>query len=341
MKRTISVSTVLICGFLLAATYYDTALAQQQLIPLQVRVSTPSATIVAFLVAYEEGIYERNGLDVDQFIPPAGAASMARDGMIVNPEYVRPGDATPLGVASSTTDIVGLTVNADGRQDVVIIATFTNLIRGHIVAQKEITSLKQLKGKRLGYTGIGSRTHFITLVFADKMGWDPIQDISLMANSRMDDLKSGRIDAIIANENRLAEALAAGYKPLFDLRSWNVPVASTGIAVSRSWLNENRETTRRFIKSLVEANALVKNDKDLALRAMEKWWGVKDKQKQELFYATAADLPRKPYPSVAGIKKIMEVYDSNEMRKYKPEDFYDDSFIRELDESGYIDSLYE
>jgi hypothetical protein len=44
---------------------------------------------------------------------------------------------------------------------------------------------------------------------------------------------------------------------------------------------------------------------------------------------------------VAGIKKIMELYDSNEMRKYKPEDFYDDSFIRELDESGYIDSLYE
>jgi hypothetical protein len=29
------------------------------------------------------------------------------------------------------------------------------------------------------------------------------------------------------------------------------------------------------------------------------------------------------------------------MRRNKPEDFYDDSFIRELEESGFIDSLYE
>ncbi len=29
------------------------------------------------------------------------------------------------------------------------------------------------------------------------------------------------------------------------------------------------------------------------------------------------------------------------MRKYKLEDFYDDSLMRELDESGFIDSLYE
>jgi hypothetical protein len=43
---------------------------------------------------------------------------------------------------------------------------------------------------------------------------------------------------------------------------------------------------------------------------------------------------------VEGIKKAMELYDSNEMRRHKPEDFYDDRFIRELDQSGYIDSLY-
>ena len=29
------------------------------------------------------------------------------------------------------------------------------------------------------------------------------------------------------------------------------------------------------------------------------------------------------------------------MRRYKPEDFYDDSFVRELDKSGFVDSLYD
>jgi hypothetical protein len=36
----------------------------------------------------------------------------------------------------------------------------------------------------------------------------------------------------------------------------------------------------------------------------------------------------------------MERYDSNQMRKYSPEYFYDDSLIRELDETGFIDRLY-
>jgi len=36
----------------------------------------------------------------------------------------------------------------------------------------------------------------------------------------------------------------------------------------------------------------------------------------------------------------MELYDSAAMRRFKPEDFYDDSFMKELDESGFIDSLY-
>ena len=36
----------------------------------------------------------------------------------------------------------------------------------------------------------------------------------------------------------------------------------------------------------------------------------------------------------------MANYDSPEMRKHKPEDFYDSSFITDLDRSGAIDRLY-
>ena len=341
MNRSIGVHITFTLGLLLAAGTITPALAEQELIPLEMAISPPSANRVAFIIAYEEGIYEKNGLDVDHYISPQTAEAMARDGMIVNPEYIRAGAPTPLATGTGTNAIVGPTTSASGPQDIVILATLDGVMRGHIVAQPEITSLEQLKGKRLGYTVPGGRTHFVALVVAEKMGWDPVQDISLISDSRMDALKSGRVDAIIANENRLAEARAAGYEPLVDLSTWDVPIASTGITATRSWLADNQEPTRRFIKSLVEANALLKKDKDVSLRAMEKWWGIKDKEKQDLFYAGAADVPRKPYPSVNGIKKVMEVYDSNEMRKHEPEDFYDDSFIRELDESGYIDSLYE
>ncbi|MGH9787038.1 MAG: hypothetical protein ACRD88_22945, partial [Terriglobia bacterium] len=50
--------------------------------------------------------------------------------------------------------------------------------------------------------------------------------------------------------------------------------------------------------------------------------------------------PASPIRRSKELKKVMEIYDYHEMRKHKPEDFYDDSFIRELDQSGYIASLY-
>jgi hypothetical protein len=51
-------------------------------------------------------------------------------------------------------------------------------------------------------------------------------------------------------------------------------------------------------------------------------------------------VPRIPYPCYDGIRRTMEVYDSHQMRQYQPEDFYDDSLLRELDEAGFVDSVY-
>jgi len=48
-------------------------------------------------------------------------------------------------------------------------------------------------------------------------------------------------------------------------------------------------------------------------------------------YDSAMEMASKPYPTVDGIKLTMELYDSNEMRQQKPEDFYDNSFVRVLD----------
>ena len=154
-------------------------------------------------------------------------------------------------------------------------------------------------------------------------------------------LKNRRVDALLASDFRYPMATAAGYKSVLDTSSWNVPFPGGGVNVSRSWLRDNRETARRFIRSLVEAIAVIKKDKEATFRAMTKWWGITDPRLREMIYEAAADKPNRPYPSVAGIRRVMEVYDSNEMRKYKPEDFYDDSFVRELDQTGFIDGLYK
>jgi len=136
-------------------------------------------------------------------------------------------------------------------------------------------------------------------------------------------------------------AYSAGFNPLQDLREWNLPIAGSGINVEREWLKNNREAVRRFVRAAVEAVAWMKNSKEAAARGMGKWYNIKNSEQQNMIWAYASGLPRKPYPAVEGIKKVMELYNYHEMRKHKPEDFYDDSFVKELDQSGFIDSLYK
>lgn len=82
-----------------------------------------------------------------------------------------------------------------------MLATTDPVVRWHIVSQPEITKPEQLKGKRLGVSGVGAMTHFCAKVFAEKMGWNPDQDLSIMTGSLgVAYLKNRAVDAIVADE---------------------------------------------------------------------------------------------------------------------------------------------
>ena len=331
----VSVITLIIGGATVAN-------AQEQIIKLRVGLGDVSLNKVPFVAAYEAGIYKKNGLDVEQFITPSAADVARRSGVTVPKEFIRAGGRdTPIVIGGGSPLIVRWTTDAQA-DDRVIVACTDPVVRWRIIARPDITNIEQLKGKRLGYSGYGAVTHFVALTFSKIMGWNPEQDLSLMSGANtMDALKSGRVDAIIASELHETMALSAGYKILVDLAKYNIPNSGSGVSVSRAWLKDNQEATRRFVKSTVEMIALVKRNKQAAFGAMAKWYNVTDPEKQEQFYREVSNLPRNPYPSVDGIKKVMEIYNTHEMRRYKPEDFYNDNFVRELDKGGFIDSLYD
>ncbi|HEY7166573.1 MAG TPA: ABC transporter substrate-binding protein [Candidatus Binatia bacterium] len=316
--------------------------AQEPLIKLRVGLGDVSLNKLPFIAAYEAGIYKKNGLDVEQFITQSAADVARRTGIVVPKELIRAGGRdAPIVIGGGSPLIVRWTSDAQA-EDRVIIACTDPVVRWRIIARPEITNIEQLKGKRLGYSGYGAVTHFVALSFAKIMGWNPDRDLSLMSGANtMDALKSGRVDALIASELHETIATSAGYKILVELAKYNIPNAGSGVNVSRGWLKDNQEAARRFLKATVEMIALVKRNKEAAFTAMGKWYGVNDPEKQQYFYREVSNLPRKPYPSVEGIKKVMEIYNYHEMRRYKPEDFYDDSFMRQVDQGRFIESLYE
>jgi hypothetical protein len=59
--------------------------------------------------------------------------------------------------------------------------------------------------------------------------------------------------------------------------------------------------------------------------------------------ASDEKLAPKQYPTLEGIKNILDPLAENDpkAKTAKPEDFVDMRFVKELDESGFIDELYK
>lgn len=311
---------------------------------LSVRLTDVSINKVVYIVAKEEGLFAKHGLDVDLYITPGAAQTVRASNVNVPAQYVRADNGDPdLSTSGGSPVMVSRTQNVNER-DRVILATTDQVVRWHVFAKPGITKLEQLKGKRLGVSSYGSCSGFLGRLIAKRMGWDPEQDLSILFGSLgVKWLQEGVVDAVVLDETPYAYATSIGLKPLVDMRTWNEPMPCSGVSATRSWLSadNNRDKAVRFLKAAVESIAMMKQDQKVVNRAIAKWYGITDPQRQQLMWEGAKEMPQKPYPAVAGIKKVMELYDYHEMRQHKAEDFYDDSLMREIDKSGFIDALYK
>jgi NitT/TauT family transport system substrate-binding protein len=310
--------------------------------PISVDVGLGDITInkVPFLIAADNGIYERNGLLVNQFITPAAAELARRSGVIVPPETIREDiESAPLAVGGGSPAIYNA-VYSEGLHRVVLLS-LENRVLSHIIAAPDIRTVEDLRGKRLGFSSVGRANHIGLLSFAQRMGWTPGTDIVLVDRaSTISDITEGRADATLASAVLVALAPEAGLNDVVDLAEYDLPFAGSGVMAERDWLEANRDAAARFVRATLEALALLKSDRAAFDASIAKWLNISDSAAQDQLYAAAMGFPEKPYPSVDGIRIIMEIYDSPEMRAYSAEDFYDASFIEELDRSGSIDALY-
>ena len=315
----------------------------QSKLPLMVRMGDVSINKIPFLVALDQGLYEKHGLDLTMIPYSSDAATVHGIPDKIPPELRVKGDSAQITVGGG----VGMMLNRiteSEPSDWIVLASTDHVVRWHLMTKEGtgINTLEDLKGKRIGLSGMSACTGYIARMLAKRMGWDVEQDIAIMQGDySVTPLKRGWVDAFIAYELPYALGMKEGFKVVADLRDWNEPMLCSGARASRSWANANRETVLRFLKAVTEGIAMMKKDRTLAFKSMENWYGITDTEVQSVIYYGAREMPRAPYPNVAGVKKVMELYDSNSMRRHQPEDFYDSSFIRELEESGFIASLYD
>lgn len=309
---------------------------------LHVVIPTRQMSKVPFIVALDQGLYKKHGLNVELRLPNV------RQGINTTPalwkralrKITGPPDID-IWIDGHTPNMVLHTIGGKAPFWVSLAATDCSM-HYLVVARPGIASLNDLHGRRLGLNHFESTSGATGFRLLQKMGWVRDKDITVVYPAEMKELEAGKVDAIVSSDERLERARVTNLTVLLDTREWHDSVSGNSVLVAPGWLDDpvHREGARRFLKATVEAVALFRERKDLVLDVLARWNGVTDRAVANARYDDATFVPRVPAPCLDGMRATMELYDSPEMRKHAITDFYDDSLMREIEQSGFVDQTY-
>lgn len=307
--------------------------AQAQLTRISVGYSAISGDALPAWIAKDAGIFEKNGLDAQLVFFTGGTTAVMA---LVSAD-------TPI------TQMAGAAVinAALAGSDPVIIAGGVTSLNYFLMARPEIKTPEQLKGGSVAISRFGSSSDFIARYALSKIGLSPGKDVTLVqigsTTARVDATLSGRVQGTVVQPPASIIAQKRGMTILADLPKLGLVYQHTAAATTRKFIREHPDIVRRYVKSQVDAVHRIYTDKEASIKALARFIGrsverdVLEKTWENLL--SEAVLPKKQYPSLEGIKTILAT--ELKGKPAKPEDFADSSFIRELDQSGYIDALYK
>ena len=107
---------------------------------------------------------------------------------------------------------------------------------------------------------------------------------------------------------------------------------------------EDRLTARRKRKGFVAAIQYSQTHRDATLKILSKYMRISDPEilNASYDYYVGRVIPRAPYVSEKGLQAVIDFIRQRnpQVANVKPQEFMDNQFIKELDESGFIKSLY-
>lgn len=291
------------------------------------------ASNAAVWIVQEKGLLKKQGVNAE-FIS-VNASPMALQAMIAGEVDV---------IVTSVTTLVNSRLTG---ADVVMILSIVPTFPAHIITQKNLTDIKQLKGKTGGVGRAGTTTEIGMRLGLSRLGIDPNSDVKLIPVGATADalaaLSKGIVQFAILVEPFVREAEKLGFKSLADIGSLNIPFHWNGVLTREATIRLKSTLMAKFARALVEAIYIFKTDKDATAKIIGKFTRITNPDSLERTHqAFAKLLPETPSPSPEGVKTYIDylAVTRPEAAKSNPKDFVDSSFVQEVQASGFIRQLY-
>jgi NitT/TauT family transport system substrate-binding protein len=304
-------------------------------IPVKIGYGSLTDNNLGLWVAKEAGLFEQQGLDVTDF-PLIEGGTLSIQALI--------GGDIQFVLAGTS----GIIVAALGGADLVAVAGASNKFDFALISVPEIRSGAELRGKRVGISRFGSSSDFAARTALQQFGLDPDRDATILqiggTAARIGAMQSGAIEAAPEIAPALLTAKKLGFNMLVDLAEIGVPYQVGPISTTRSLMNESPETVRRVVRGYLAGIHRMKTDKPYAMSVSSKYLQVDDPEilSESWQHFAQGSIAEVPYISDDGLQPVLtELAPTNAAAAAAtPSQFYDNRFLKEAEDSGFVKRLY-
>ena len=224
---------------------------------IRVSYATLSAAYMDHICAMDKGYFREEGLNIEVIRAPGGVAT---PGLL----------SGQFQFSSSASSAVSAAVRG-GPVKIV----YTNLSRPSytlVSIKPDITSAKELVGKKIAVNSFGDTGHLATILYLKKMSVNPssVLFIAVGRNEvRFPALRTGAIDAAPLVPRDMVVLKDQKHIVLADLGK-EIQLVWNGVAVSNKLLAENPQLVERFLRGLAKGREFARRYRDETIALISK-----------------------------------------------------------------------
>lgn len=223
--------------------------------PVRIGVVSRSTLDMPYYVARERGFFREEGLEAEIVLVRSSLSVQALLGGSID-------------FATATGTAVQAAVSG---ADVRVVFAMTDRPSFDLIAHPSIATIQQLRGRKIGYGGIGGLSETIVrqILNGNRIPLDQVTFIALNASDlTYPSLKAGVIDAAMLQIPPTFLAQDDGYRKLAAGADY-YRVVQGGLTALRTMLNQRAELATRTIRAVMRAVRLIKSDRKYALDFMK------------------------------------------------------------------------
>ena len=298
--------------------------------PVRVGYPQPSGAMLPLWLVSDAKLDQKYGVAV-QNIFISGAARM-------NQAMV----AGDIDLASIGGAVVN-TVLAGG--DLVAIAVGVPTYGFSFYARPEIKDIASLHGKVVGIMSKGASSEHAVIALLQRHNMQPGRDVKFIYLGGVREVVAamdrGIVSAGVLSAPTTLLARRLGQKELVNIATLGLPYIHSGVATRRVFARQQPERVKAYLRAYIAAIKIANEDAETSKRALARYLATNDSAILDEAYQTFRGIfPRVPYVTEDYIKSVIAVSDNPKATGADPKDFFDNRFIKELEDTGFIKELY-